>query len=281
MKWCVQIVMALVIGAGSQLPAAEIVLVAQPVLQQSRLSWQQIDHSAWNDLLTRRVDAQGNVAYAAWKSDSADLAELDGYLQHLASLNPLSAGSREQQLAYWINAYNAVTVLGILNLYPTSSIRNHTPLAFGFHIWKHVQLPVADDRLSLEDIEHRRLRTLGDPRIHFAIVCASRGCPRLANQAYRAENLASSLDEAARQFFAEPTKFQYDAASETFRLSQIFQWFGNDFGASQADRLRWLAGYLSEGPTREAATRGRGRITFLPYDWQLNDQAPATAASDK
>ena len=229
-----------------------------------------IEHNVWDQLLKEYVDRQGMVRYAAWKKNADDVRALDGYLRRLSHSN--GEGSRDEKLAFWINAYNAVTIKGILREYPTSSIRNHTARFFGYNIWKNLKLHVGDQAFSLEAIEHEILRKMGEPRIHFAIVCASISCPRLLDEAYVAERIQDQLNNNAREFFADSSKFQYDSARRTFSVSPILSWFGEDFGNSTSGRLKRISDWLPEGAARAAAARGEGKITFLEYDWGLNDR---------
>ena len=152
-----------------------------------------IEHDIWGQLLAKHVDDRGRVNYRNWQASQADSAALDEYLNRLSTASRSIPASREAQFAFWINAYNAVTVKGILREYPTSSIRNHTAKLYGYNIWKDLLLAVDGLRVSLEDMEHKVLRKMGDPRIHFAIVCASHSCPRLLNQAYVAQHLDAQL----------------------------------------------------------------------------------------
>lgn len=139
-----------------------------------------IDHTTWSVLLARYVDSDGRVDYRRWKANANDMRLLDAYLIRLSSGDPQSDSTREARLAFWINAYNAVTVRGILREYPTTSIRNHTAKLWGYNIWKHLQLYVGGRAYSLDQIEHDVLRNMQEPRIHFAIVCrhrmVARGC---------------------------------------------------------------------------------------------------------
>lgn len=239
-----------------------------PAAQQVPLS--RIDHAAWDGLLHKYVDEKGMVQYSAWKRSAEDMQTLDKYLQLLSYSN--GQGSREEQLAFWINAYNAVTIKGILNEYPTSSIRNHTAKLVGYNIWKNLKLIVGGKLISLDDMEHQVLRRMGEPRIHFAIVCASIGCPRLLNEAYVADRLDAQMNLNAKAFFADRSKFRYDAASGTFFISPILEWFGEDFGSSQAAQLQRIAAWLPDAASQQAASAGRGKMTFVDYDWGLNDR---------
>jgi hypothetical protein len=253
----------------SKILAADII-VGENVEATRQIRLDQIDHAVWDGLLKRYVDVKGMVNYKGWKANSADLQGLDQYLVHLSHSN--SRGTKEQQLAFWINTYNAVTVAGILREYPTSSIRNHTAKFSGFNIWKNLKLVVGGKQVSLDEMEHQVLRKMGEPRIHFAIVCASIGCPRLLNEAYVPERLEEQLTENSRSFFADASKFRYDDKRRAFHISPIIRWFGEDFGGSESVQLKTIAPFISDSTASQAAASGRGTISFVDYDWGLNDQ---------
>jgi len=258
-----------------------VVTVGASVPAAQRLPLEQVDHSAWNALLQKYVDRNGRVDYASWMSSSAAQATLDQYLAQLSAAAVSRSSNRAAQLAFWINAYNAVTVKGILQEYPTSSIRNHTPKLVGYNIWKDLQLPVEGSNYSLEQIEHEVLRKMGEPRIHFAIVCASIGCPRLLNEAYTAARLDEQLTTNTKAFFADPQKFRSDAGRKTIAISPILKWFAEDFGPNQAAQLRQIAPYLPDAAARQLAQSGMARVSYLDYDWGLNDRSIARQASSR
>jgi hypothetical protein len=237
-----------------------------------RLSMDKIDHSAWDQLLQKYVDKNGRVNYQAFKASTTDHGALDRYLSQLSTASAATPASRNAQLAFWINAYNAVTVKGILREYPTSSIRNHTARLFGYNIWHDLQLYVGGKPYSLDQIEHQILRKLGEPRIHFAIVCASIGCPRLLDRAYVAGELDDQLEANAKDFFARRQNFVHDVRGGRFQISAILDWFGEDFGADQAAQLRKIAGWLPTDAARAAARGGNLPVSYLDYNWNLNSQ---------
>ena len=250
--------------------------VGRKVASSQQVSMDRIDHSAWHTLLQKYVDVRGNVNYTGWKQSLADVRGLDGYLDTLSHASTSLPSSKAGRLAFWINAYNAVTVKGILREYPTTSIRNHTAKVFGYNIWTDLTLIVGGHPVSLEDIEHKLLRKMGEPRIHFAIVCASHSCPRLLNQAYTAQQLEQQLVANTRNFFANRENFQY--RNGTFYLSAILDWFAADFGSSDAAILRFISPYLPDKTAQQAAARGSGSISHLDYDWSLNDQKSVRTA---
>lgn len=254
--------------------AGPTISVGQNVPATNRVSVRKIDHANWDVLLNRYVDERGFVEYAKWKASAADQTALDGYLAHLSTATFPADATWQDRLAFWINAYNAVTVKGILKEYPTTSIRNHTAKLYGYNIWKDLQLLVEGKPYSLDAIEHDILRKMGEPRIHFAIVCASIGCPRLLNQAYTAERVDEQLTLNAQAFFADQSKFMADLPSGTIRVSPILDWFAEDFGADVAARMRSIAPYVPAS-ARSLANGGRARVKYLDYDWGLNDKPKA------
>lgn len=231
-----------------------------------------VDHSTWDWLLQKYVDRDGMVDYDSWKASEPDRRALKQYLGTLSAADVSARTTRQGKLAYWINAYNALTVQGILDVYPTSSIRNHTAKLIGYNIWDDLLLPVDNRKYSLNQIEHKILRKLGEPRIHFAIVCASIGCPRLLNRAYTSGSLELQLAENTGDFFARQRNFQVDLANRKVRVSSILDWFGEDFGPTPRKGLAGLAKYMPDEATRKLIASADFSVSHLDYDWSLNEQ---------
>ncbi|MDA8743417.1 DUF547 domain-containing protein [Rubripirellula amarantea] len=252
--------------------AGTTVTVGSNVAPSLQIPVEQIDHQRWDNLLEQYVDQAGNVNYAKWKQSTDDLQALDSYLATLSTANPNASKDRAAKLAFWINAYNSLTVRGILREYPTTSIRNHTAKLFGYNIWDDLLLIVGGEPYSLNQIEHEVLRKMGEPRIHFAIVCASRGCPRLRNEAYTPADVDAQLSDNATNFFANSSNFQYNRASGTFKLSAIMNWFADDFGNDRASQLRSIAPFLPSKDARDAAMANAVSVVHLSYNWGLNEQ---------
>jgi len=246
--------------------------LGQPVPSDRRVSIDQIDHAAWDVLLRKYCDDDGLVDYQSWHGSEQDRTTLTQYLAHLSRADPARRAGKTERMAYWINAYNAVTIAGIMREYPTTSIRNHTARLVGYNIWKDLLLTVADHTYSLEQIEHEKLRKMGDARIHFAIVCASIGCPRLLNRAYVAGRLEEQLEGNAQNFFANRRNFRYDSVRRQVELSAILQWYGDDFGSGRQALLSAIADWLPDAAARKLAASGQATIRYLDYDWNLNDQ---------
>ncbi len=267
-------VLLLVVVDSDHCWAGAKVVVGQGWPAGQQVSIDQINHASWEALLGKYVDLDGRVNYSAWHQAKEDRLALDQYLRHLSRADWRRQATQEARLAYWINAYNALTIQGILREYPTSSIRNHTAKVFGYNIWDDLQLTVGDRSFSLNQMEHEVLRKMGEPRVHFAIVCASIGCPPLSNRAYSADHLDQQLTANARRFFADPQKFRFDVSHQRLELSPILKWFAEDFGASQAAQMRTIAPYLPDQAARNLATRGTATVSYLGYDWKLNDRLP-------
>jgi hypothetical protein len=226
-------------------------------------------YATWSALLGRHVTG-GVVDYTGIAKDAR--SALDGSVQALESVcaRDYDTWSREERLAYWVNAYNIYTVRLIVENMPVESIQDlgvvkHT-------VWfRDVTGATALHRpLSLDAIEHQILRKeFVEPRIHFAIVCASKSCPNLIDTAYVPTGLDEMLEHAARNFVRDQTKNRYDAATHTLYLSSIFSWFEGDFTRGGKTLVDFVAPYLDE-PTRSAVMKTTPRITYLDYDWSLN-----------
>lgn len=229
-----------------------------------------VDHSEYDRLLKTYVDRDGYVDYKKWHATSSDRKALQSYLAGLSQASHSKPATKPAQLVFWINAYNAVTLEGILREYPTKSIRDHTSVIGGYNIWKDLPLLVGNRTYNLDSIEHKVLRKMKEPRIHFAIVCASIGCPRLLNEAYTADQLEKQLTKNTTDFFSRSQNLQADSQSSTLRLSAILDWFGKDFGSTQTQRLNYLKPYFPDD-AQSLASKRTVRVKYLKYDWTLND----------
>ena len=236
---------------------------------KASVPFERIDHSDWNRLLQKYVDRDGQVNYRDWHQNGADRDALNRYLNTLSTGIATQSPAAEARLAFWINAYNAVTIHGILREYPTSSIRNHTARVLGYKIWDDLQLYVGGKPYSLNSMEHKILRKMNEPRIHFAIVCASVSCPRLLNEAYVPDRINEQLETNARDFFAREQNFRY--VRGRMQLSSILNWFGSDFGGNQKEQLNAIAKWLPD-ESQKAAQSARVKVSYLDYDWELNEQ---------
>lgn len=252
-------------------PRPRVVVGTVEAPEADRVPIDRVDHARWDRLLRRYVDDRGQVNYAGWHANAADRQELLAYLEQLSAAVFTNDVDENMQLAFGVNAYNALTVYGILHQYPTSSIRNHTPALFGYNLWRDLYLLIEGVPCNLEWIEHQYLRLFHDPRIHFAIVCASVGCPKLRREAYTAERLEAQLEDNARAFFADPTKLRWDKRRRTIWVSPILDWFAADFGTDEAQRLSTIRRWLPPAAQRLAAA-DQVSLRYLDYDWRLNER---------
>ncbi len=227
-----------------------------------------IDHQAWNSWLGRFVSAAPNgvnlVAYGS--VTAADRALLRTYIDELTALQ-IGAYNRDQQRAYWINLYNALTVDVVLEHYPLDSIRDISPGLFSSGPWRLKLAKIENEALTLDDIEHRILRPIWqDPRIHYAVNCASLGCPNLQPAAFTAENTESLLHTAASEFINSPRGAR--VIDDKLQVSSIYDWFEKDFGGNQTGVIRHLQQYASG---RLATALGAIEdISDYAYDWKIN-----------
>ena len=241
-------------------------------------------HSEFNSLLRKHVVTSGakqssRVRYAGFKADRAALQSYRDSLTRVSE-SAFLALPKAEQMAFLINAYNAFTIELILTKYPElASIKDIGSLFSS--PWKLKWIALLGNKLSLDDIEHGLLRERGrfnDPRVHFAVNCASIGCPSLREEAYVAQRLDAQLDEQALRFMSDRTRNRYDAANGRLEVSQIFDWYGDDFKLGHrgiATLPAFLARYaesLADAPgERERVRSERAPIKFLAYDWRLND----------
>lgn len=232
-----------------------------------------INHEGWSNWLgkfvTLHADGVNRVDYG--RVGETERTQLRSYIDFLASLT-ISDFNRNEQQAYWINLYNALTVDVILEDYPVDSIRDIKSGLFSSGPWGRELISVEGQALTLDDIEHRILRPIWqDPRIHYAVNCASIGCPNLQTQAFTATNTNVLMDKAAREFI----NHERGATVENGDLlvSSIFDWFVSDFGGNDAGVIEHLRQYA--GPELLSSLNGIDRIDDDRYDWNLNDSKTA------
>lgn len=236
------------------------------------------DPAPFDALLGRYVsaapDGVNRVDYAAWRASGADRAALDAYIAAVERTR-VSTLARDEQFATWANLYNAATVRVILQRYPVRSIRDIRSEGAGFSPkalagpWQTRVVTVEGRRLSLDDIEHTIMRpAFRDPRVHYAVNCASIGCPNLMARAFRAATLDADLDAAARAYINHPRAVS--VAGRGLRLSSIYDWYAGDFGTPAQLRTHLLR-YAA--PDLAARIRATDRIAGYGYDWKLNVRA--------
>jgi len=234
-----------------------------------------VDHSSWDRLLKSYVkpggDGLNRVDYRAFKRSGH--RALKDYVTKLQAVDPARLDRREQ-FAYFANLYNAKTIDIVLDKYPVNSIKDIS-LGGGLFAtftggpWKAKVMRVNGMELSLDDIEHEILRPVfKDPRVHYAVNCASIGCPNLATDAFTGANLDGLLDAGARAYINHPRGVTVSGGS--VRVSSIYNWFKADFGGSDSGVLKHLRKYAS--PQLAKALAKKSAIDSHDYDWRLNDQ---------
>jgi len=221
-----------------------------------------MSHEIWNELLQKNVGADGKVNYKDFQEDKA---RFDKYLNLLNTHHPNDKNwSKNEQLAYWINAYNAYTVELILKNYPIESIKkikNGLPLINS--VWDIEFIKIEGNTYDLNHIEHEILRKQFDePRIHFAIVCASISCPNLLNEAFTATQIDGQLTTQARSFINDTSK--NNISPNEAKLSKIFSWFKGDF-TKEITLIDYLNQYSDTKISADA------KVSHLDYDWGLNE----------
>ena len=226
-----------------------------------------VDHSPWDLFLKKylsETDGITRVDYAA--VDEQARTALQGYLASL-SQTPVDALSRAEQLAFWINLYNALTIETILKNYPVDSIRAISPGFLSSGPWGEKMIEVAGEKLSLDDIEHRILRPIWkDPRLHYAVNCASLGCPNLAGEAFTAAGAEHLLEQGARAYVNHPRGASIEDGE--LIVSSIYRWFGEDFGGSDEGVIDHLRRHANE--QLRSNLEDIDSIASHRYDWALN-----------
>lgn len=221
-------------------------------------------HHLFNKVLQEFVH-EGSVDYAKLKSNPK---KLEAYLDLLAVAKP-SEMPYNAQFAFWINTYNALIIKGVIDHYPTRSVRK-VKMFGGF--FSRLKFQVAGEKYSLNEIEHDIIRKeFVDPRAHFALVCASKSCPALQNTVYLPEQIEEQLDAVTLKFITNPEKVRLDREKRTVYLSKIFKWYEEDFTEGYDGVADFLADYLSAEDVEFVLAKDV-KFRYLDYDWTLNDK---------
>lgn len=212
-----------------------------------------VPYSILDTLLSHHVSEDGVVDYKGLKEDSV---LFNRCIRMFRANHPAENWNREEKLAYWINAYNVFTIELILKNHPTKSIKDISSP------WDQNFIKIRDNVYSLNEIEHEILRKMGEPRIHFSIVCASYSCPILRNEAFRSSKLEAQLEEQTSKFINDVNRNKL--SEKKVELSEIFNWFSSDFesvGGVQAFVIKYSKVNVSE----------KAKISYLDYNWSLNE----------
>ncbi len=222
------------------------------------------NNDSYTAILKKHVNSSGWVNYKALK---ADRAPLDNYLKLLSASSPAANWSVNQKKAYWINVYNAFTLKLIIDNYPVKSIKDIGPaiqIPFVNTPWQKNFFKIGGKTMNLDDVEHNILRKdFNDPRIHFSLVCASRSCPKLRNEAYESDKIEAQLDDQGRDFLSDKSKNKITASNP--EVSKIFSWFKGDFTKKSS-----LVDFINRfAPVK---INKNADINYMDYSWKLNEQ---------
>lgn len=225
-------------------------------------------HQLFSEILKDYV-VNGAVDYESLRRD----LRLEKYIDYLAKTDPKKILSKDSLLAFWINAYNAYTLKIICDNYPLKSIKDLNPKWSFKTVWDKDFVIINNKKMSLGDIEHKIIRPqFRDPRVHFALVCAAKGCPILRSQAYRGEKLNTQLDEQARSFLVDKEKNSFDLKNKIANISPILRWYSKDFGPNQESVLKYIAKFLPKAIAQSVKKEARNwKVRYRHYDWSLNE----------
>lgn len=225
-------------------------------------------HAIWDDLLQKHVGDQGSVDYKGFIADSS---QFNSYLELLSNTPPnANKWSKEAQMAYWINVYNAFTIKIVADNYPVASIKDIGPnlsIPFVNTVWDIKFIEIGGETFDLNNVEHSMLRKqFHDPRVHFAVVCASYSCPRLLNRAFTADKLDEQLDYLAKDFLSDARKNKVTPSK--LELSKIFSWYKGDFLDKE---IKSIQAYISQ--YTDVQVDPEAEIVWQEYKWSLNENA--------
>ncbi|HLV38674.1 DUF547 domain-containing protein [Xanthomarina sp.] len=214
---------------------------------------QSVNYSPWNNFLEKHVNDFGEVNYQTIK---ANQKELQASLEIFSKIHPDDSWSKDETLAYWINAYNAFAIKLIVDNYPIKSIKDLK------NPWDQKFIPIGKQPMSLNEIEHDILRKMNEPRIHFAIVCASKSCPKLLNEAYLPSKLDLQLTVATEEFLSDESR--NNITQDQIKISKIFKWFTTDFTQNGS-----LIDFLNQYTAVEISPKAKR--SYTNYSWDLNE----------
>lgn len=243
-----------------------VLLFLQPALAFDQ------SHVKWTALLKKHVIMKGPTSKVDYDGFKRDMPALESYLKDVSSVTKVEYDqfTREQKMAFLINAYNALTVQIVTQHYPVKSIKDIGSLFRS--TWKIKFFKLLGDDMNLDEVEHGYLRrNFQEPRVHFAVNCASIGCPALRPEAYTAAKLNTQLDEQAKLFLRDTSRNRLDPANKKLILSMIFKWFHEDFERNGNTVQKFVSSYITDDPAvRSALNAGGYDVDYLTYDWNLN-----------
>jgi len=239
----------------------------------SALYAQEDPYAAWERVLASYVDSEGLIDYAGLKARGMD--DFREFMGVLAETDPASLGGEQEQMAFWINAYNAVVVWQVVEKYPVDSVRDVGALLGLVGGFFKNEYRIAGQDMSADNIEHDTLRAhFDDERIHWALVCGAFGCPRLLAQPYRAATLDATLAAQSREFLSLPRGLQLDREADTLYLSSYFNWYEDDFTDVAGTVIDYALRHAPDDVVEYIrANRDSLRVRIMDYDWTLNEQS--------
>jgi Protein of unknown function, DUF547 len=259
-RWIGTVLLFLILAGCSDVPRT--FLPADPIVPD------RVSHQDWDRIVRAHV-RDGQVDYPAIQTDHT----FDDYLNELNRIDPTRLPRRQDQLAFWINAYNAFAVRGILDHYSPMTLWGR----YRYFIGRDYR--VGGTAINLYDLEREVLiEQFHEPLMHFAIVCASISCPKLQSWAYHPDQLDRQLVQVAKVFINDPTRNRFDRTQKVASLSMIFRWFEKDFSDAAGSVLAYIARYVDDPELAEELIQPGYRIEYLNYDWSLNGIAPKEMA---
>jgi hypothetical protein len=232
----------------------KINVTAEDVQIDKQIDEPKVENSEWDKLLKKYVSDNGDVNYKGFKKD---IKTLNDYVNYLATQIPSESWTINEQLAYFINVYNANTIKLITDNYPTKSIKDIK------NPWLKDRIKIGDKDFSLADVENGILRKMNEPRIHFAINCASFSCPKLLNIAYTETNVQELMEQATHEFINNTSKNKL--AKDELKISEIFKWYKSDFTENGS-----VIDYINQ--YSEIKIFPNAKIDYINYNWSLNEQ---------
>lgn len=249
-----EVVETVIIETPSEIEVREIETIQEVEVEHKITETETFNHDLWNSLLQKHVSDQGNVNYKGFK---ADKTEFNSYLKSLSETPSQDSWSKDETLAYWMNVYNAFTIKLILDNYPINSIKDIDGP------WNHRFIKIGDKWYTLNDVEHKIIRKMDEPRIHFALVCAAVSCPKLYNKAFTAKNLEADFVLLTKGFLSDSSK--NEIFENEIKLSKIFKWYGGDFKSNGKDLIDFLNEYS------DVTISEKAKKSYKDYNWNLNE----------
>lgn len=230
-------------------------------------------HSGWNEVLKKSVTWTHSTSTVNYRDLKSNSKALDQYISEISDvkISGFEQWTRDEQLAFLINAYNALTVKLIIENYPVKSIKDIGGLFSS--PWKKKFFRLLEKEGNLDWIEHEKIRPIyNEPRIHFALVCASIGCPGLRAEAFVAQKLNKQLDESVHRFLNDSARNRYDSTMKELALSSIFKWYKDDFVKAKGSIQAFIFPYMDSLKGENLSSAQNISIKYLDYDWSLNEK---------